>query len=310
MDTQEAKLVERSNTLQRRIDSWVKLQQLFVPVLASLRTRNTQNSDNSLETFDLMLPSQMGRSMHYGEKFQRIEWRLHDAQAHDSLHSLRSNLRVQSYVLKYKDRNLCGQGANTRAHNTLKGTDVRINAAANRYRNAHEALVVLGPLLKEVGWQATLCPLNRQHIRAMSDLLDDRTEGTKKLLWIWTVRGSTDAYINGEGSLDEEVTLLVEEMRRILAFFEWDTKRWDLRGEDFNSQDGDQEGFRAYAQRQAALRCALAERNRAAWKDVLAFVKRLDEDSEAIYDMDLLKTTQHSRAESEGEEDGDDTSSH
>ncbi|KIJ12364.1 hypothetical protein PAXINDRAFT_163929 [Paxillus involutus ATCC 200175] len=313
-DTQEAKLVEQSNTLQRRIDSWVKLQQLFVPVLASLRTRNTQNSNNSPETFNLMLPSRMGRSMHYGEKFQRIEWRLRDAQAHDSLHSLHSNLRAQSYVLKYKDRNLRGQGANTRARNTLKGIDARIDAAANRYRNAHEALVILGPLLKEVGWQATLCPLNRQHIRAMSDLLDDETEGTKKLSWIWTVRGSTDAYVNGEGSLDdmriewckararamrwaEEVMLLVEEMRRILAFFEWDAKHWDLRGKDFNSQDGDQEGFRAYARRQAALRRALAERNRAAWKD-------------AIYDMDLLETTQHSGAESEGEEDGDDTSSH
>ncbi|KIK74265.1 hypothetical protein PAXRUDRAFT_29183 [Paxillus rubicundulus Ve08.2h10] len=185
-----------------KADSWVKLQQLFVPILASLCTRNTQNSDNSPETFNLMLPSQMGRSMHYGEKFQRIEWRLRDAQAHDSLHSLRSNLRVQSYVLKYKDCNLHCQGANTRACNTLKGIDARIDAAANRYRNAHEALVVLSPLLKEVGWQATLRPLDRQHIRAMSDLLDDETEGTKKLSWIWTVRGSTDVYINGEGSLD------------------------------------------------------------------------------------------------------------
>ncbi|KAF8837724.1 hypothetical protein BDN67DRAFT_865832, partial [Paxillus ammoniavirescens] len=68
---------------------------------------------------------------------------LRNAQAHDSLHSLRSNLRAQSYVLKYKDRNLRGQGANTRARNTLKGIGARIDAAANRYRNAHEALVVL-----------------------------------------------------------------------------------------------------------------------------------------------------------------------
>ncbi|KAJ8594986.1 hypothetical protein M405DRAFT_689721, partial [Rhizopogon salebrosus TDB-379] len=65
------------------------------------------------------------------------------AQAHDALRLLRSNLRAQTAVLKYKDRLIHGQGANTRARNTLKGIESRIEAAANRYRCAHKALVVL-----------------------------------------------------------------------------------------------------------------------------------------------------------------------
>ncbi|KAG2050456.1 hypothetical protein BDR06DRAFT_983999 [Suillus hirtellus] len=82
---------------------------------------------------------------------------------HDTLCSLCSNLHMQTAVLKYKDRNLCSQGANTRVHNTLKGIDARIIAASSRYQNTHIALVVLTPLIKETGWQSSLYCKARAH---------------------------------------------------------------------------------------------------------------------------------------------------
>lgn len=190
-DNQEANVTQRCNTLQRRIDTWVKLQHLFLPALAAERAREARDADspNSPEMYRLMLPSQLGSSLPCDKNLQRIEWRLRIAQAHDALHSLRSNLRAQTCVLKYKDRNLRGQGANTRARNTLKAIESRIDAAANRYNDAHKALVKLAPFLKETGWNSSLRPLARQDIRGLTDLLWGETEGTRKLSWIWTMGG-------------------------------------------------------------------------------------------------------------------------
>jgi hypothetical protein len=74
----------------------------------------------------------------------------------------------------------------------LKAIEARISAAASRYEDAHKSLVVLAPILKETGWRTTLRPLNRQDLRAMSDLLDGESEGTQRLSWIWTTRGAAD----------------------------------------------------------------------------------------------------------------------
>lgn len=105
------------------------------------------------------------------------------------LHSLRANLCAQTCVLKYKDQNLWGQGANTRARNTVKAIESWLNAAVNRYNDARQALVKLAPFLKETGWNSILCPLAWQDIRGLTDLLWGETEGTRKLSWIWTMGG-------------------------------------------------------------------------------------------------------------------------
>ncbi|KAG1827661.1 hypothetical protein EV424DRAFT_1537239 [Suillus variegatus] len=147
IDTQEGKLVQCSNSLQHQIEAWTKVQELYMPMLAAIRQDNT-NSVVTPESFQLLLPS------------QTIEWKLRYAQAHNALHALRSNLCAQTAVLKYKDRNLHGQGTNTRACNTLKGIDARIKATLSQYQDACKALVILAPLVNETGWQFSLWPLN------------------------------------------------------------------------------------------------------------------------------------------------------
>ncbi|KAG1840937.1 hypothetical protein DFJ58DRAFT_638296, partial [Suillus subalutaceus] len=66
-DNQEGKLLERSNALQRRIDSWAKMQELYMPNMAAMRisdnaTAASTSSIPSAESFKLWLPSQIGRS--------------------------------------------------------------------------------------------------------------------------------------------------------------------------------------------------------------------------------------------------------
>ncbi|KAG2138229.1 hypothetical protein BD769DRAFT_1626642 [Suillus cothurnatus] len=273
----QGKLVERSNSLQRRIEAWVKIQALYMPNISALRLSDQATSTNmtsvpSSEMFKLWLPSQIGRSAPCDERLQRTEWRLRYAQGHDTLRSLRSSLRAQTAVLKYKDRNLRGQGANTRARNTLKTIDARIEAAASRYEGAHKALVILGGLLAETGWQSSLRPLNRQDIRSMSDLLWGESEGRHKLSWIWNMRGAGGSEKDDTGGLEdmriewckararamrwgEEVKLLQEEMRCILAFLMWEAARWDERQDSVIPTSLEhQDGCVAYAKRQAFLR--------------------------------------------------------
>ena len=207
MNHQEAHLVLQSNTLQRCIDSWVKLQHLFLPVLAAKQEKESGNGDViPMESYKLMLPSEIGRSISCDEHLRMVEWRLCYSQALDALHSLWSNLQAQSCILKFKDRNLRGQGANTRARNTLKAVEARIEATANRYEvwthassrealtfvgrydDTHMVLCKLAPLLKENGtWNSVLQPLNHQDIHAMSDLLrrEPRAQGSFPGYGVW-----------------------------------------------------------------------------------------------------------------------------
>ena len=88
----------------------------------------------------------------------------------------------------------------------------------------------------------------------------------------------------------EEVELLLEEMRRVLAFLEWDVNRWKQRAarapqrvsntEHSSSSPENkgplEEGLRAYALRQAAVRQRLFDTFAQQWHDVPAFIALAD----------------------------------
>ncbi|KAN0078443.1 hypothetical protein V8E55_010500 [Tylopilus felleus] len=223
--------------------------------------------------FELMLPSKVVETLPCDHVTPRIEWRLRLAQAHDALNSLRSSLCARSFVWKFKDKNLRGQGANTRAQNTLKGIKAHINRAANKYNEARHTLSTLSSPLNETSWASVLCPLQVQDIRGMSDLLWGETEGTQKLSWIWSMHGLADDTTDETGAIEgnladfgadihiewckararahhwaKEVDLLLEEMRRTAVFFDWEVACWQRRAVEFTSNDPCLlEGFPAYA---------------------------------------------------------------
>ncbi|KAG1767651.1 hypothetical protein EDD22DRAFT_978118 [Suillus occidentalis] len=256
-DNQEGKLLQRSNTLQQRIDAWAKMQELYMLFLAALQVSESAASNNvaaAPEAIKLWLPSQLNRTLSNGK--------LHYAQAHDALCSLCSNLRAQMAILKYKDRNLHGQGANTRARNTLKAVEMRIDSAASTYKRAHTSLVILAPQVNETGWHTSLQPLDRANIHLMTDVLWGKTEGTRKLSWIWHMQGAGPNEMDDENTFEdmqvewckaraqamrwaEEVDLLQEEMWRVVQFLEWDAQCW--------TNADKHEGRMAYAKRQGVL---------------------------------------------------------
>lgn len=68
---------------------------------------------------------------------------------------------------------------------------------------------------------------------------------------------------------EEEVQLLHEEMRRIIAFLEWHADWWDAEGSrrHFSSPQA-AEGAFAYAHRQARLRCNMASHFKSVWSGI------------------------------------------
>jgi hypothetical protein len=90
---------------------------------------------------------------------------------------------------------------------------------------------------------------------------------------------------------EEEVELLLEEMRRVLAFLKWDRERWQQRSlcivnntihpstpsASLVQKAALEEGLRAYALRQAAVRQRLLEMFTKQWHDVPAFIAITDQ---------------------------------
>jgi hypothetical protein len=98
----------------------------------------------------------------------------------------------------------------------------------------------------------------------------------------------------------EEVELLLEEMRRVVAFLEWDRDRWKKRAlhapqwrandttppqtlsspstsATLGTQPAFEEGLKAYALRQASVRERLLSMFLQQWHDVPAFIKLTDQ---------------------------------
>ncbi|KAH7918389.1 hypothetical protein BV22DRAFT_1024674 [Leucogyrophana mollusca] len=288
VEEQQATIQNRRNALTRKIDAWAKIQALYIPGVVALRvgsngTSGTEEEIEKAENQKLWLPSQLPRGVVCDQELRSIEWRLRYAQAGDALNELRQSLRLSSYLNRFKDRFLRGQGANTRARNTLKTVDAKSTACKARYRAAHAALHSLSPILNMVGWQNTFRALTDDDVKPMVDLLEAGTEGRRQLTWIWTMRGAADN--SDEGLQDalriewckararaarwsEEVELLFEEKRRILQFFNWQAEQWVDRAQKVFPGDAImKEGLIAYALRQAALRRSLAAHFTHLWRD-------------------------------------------
>ncbi|KAF8429324.1 hypothetical protein L210DRAFT_3418879 [Boletus edulis BED1] len=317
-DTQKAYLQQRANALKRRMDAWAKIQLLFIPGVASLRDMAEESSriaSSDLlqrpETFPLLLPSAIARRVACDQALEQMEWKFREGQAHDTLNELRQALRSQSYMLKFKDRFIRGQGANTRAQNCLKNVDAKVRATAAKYRAAHHALTVLSDLLGKVGWKHILRPLADEDIRSMTQGVDDsRSEGRRRLSWIWLVCGYSDSHVENEDDAGvqeairiewcrtrtraycwtEEVDLLFEEQERILRFLCWHATWWRDKENAWTVNDPAlQEGLRAYAERQATIRQDLKRTFEHMWRNMRQFLNIADEGLQGVDSVDILQ---------------------
>lgn len=257
----------------------------------------------------LLLPSSLPPRTVVETKFQDFEWRLRRAQATDALHSLRQSLRLQAHIVNFKYRFDRGQHENLRSNDIIKRVRVKVDDSVERYRVARKALSHLGPILKQTGWASALPILRDEDVRQMAHGLEGDTEGHRTLSWIWTsqgIGGDRDVAEDGvqEGmciylhliwlssNIDyaelriewckararamrwsEEVLLLVEEMRRVVAYHTWHAEWWEQQSvgrQDLTPTEA--EGAVAYAFRQAHIRVAIRDHCLKVWDSVERYV--------------------------------------
>ncbi|KAH7906050.1 hypothetical protein BJ138DRAFT_1138106 [Hygrophoropsis aurantiaca] len=290
-DIQKTKVQQSLNILQRKIDLWITVQILYMPVVAVHRAKAASISTAKVEPqkYKLWLPSELNQTDTCDVRLRENEWLLRHAQAHDALNQIRQHLRVRYHLYAFKRRNVKGQGPNTRAQGVLTGVESKIAACVKKYHNARSAVQALSKVLGKVGWEIALKELTKDDLKAMTDLVDGETEGRKRLTWIWRTPGVADC--EDEGLQDavrmewcrararamrwsEEVELLQEEMRRVLQYFESHFTWWEKQGNRRFKVDSElAEGLEAYAANQAILRRSLAALFRELWLPLSALIR-------------------------------------
>jgi hypothetical protein len=188
-----------------------------VPGLHVAHNRDNHNPSSNQQAQDvskvkLYLPSVISPSSNvFCDPWLRdVEWDLRQAQAQDALHELWDNLRLRSHVYIDNDRFQRGQRRNTRSRGLADRLEVKINAAAVKYRTAREAISALASRLDRVGWEASFPVLNDSDITALTDTSLSEyykkrrtsqggssrksrpSEGHRDISWIWKRLGSVD----------------------------------------------------------------------------------------------------------------------
>ncbi|KAG1897430.1 uncharacterized protein F5891DRAFT_1129906 [Suillus fuscotomentosus] len=270
-DKQRVTITNRTNMLQRRIDSWTRIQELYMPIVSALRLSADSNASTTEAVLKpqhcpLYFPSAIDAPLHCDQRLLEQEWELWHAQAHDALNEICSHLRLRSHMYKFKDKNLCGQAASTRAQNLIARVEAKKDAGVDKYSGC----------LDKVGWGETLQPLRNKDVRQMGDFMGRHTQGTGTISWIWLAT-DVDTSVHIEwckacacaARWSEEVQLLVEEMRRILVFLQWQACWWsDHANLCILEKPSDQEGLQAYAYHQSALHSVMRSSFQALWSAV------------------------------------------
>ena len=82
------------------------------------------------------------------------------------------------------------QQQQTQSQTLLEGVGRWICATAEKYRRIREALVLLAVPLHECSWEKVFLPLDKSDIVGLTSMDEtDKSEGRKKLTWIWNIQG-------------------------------------------------------------------------------------------------------------------------
>ncbi|KAJ7078760.1 hypothetical protein C8R43DRAFT_1143354 [Mycena crocata] len=310
-DDQHRGMIERTSKLRRKIELWIVQQERFIPRCKWLRRWEHQVRVRAAQTqpwpgvkvqdIKLWLPSAMAKQPRgrkrsdVSSEVQHFEYRLRVGQANEALHDIRRHLLMRTH------QHQRGVRSNMRSKQKIDTLADRIRRAAAQYRAACLALVSLGRVLDEHGWEGTLKelkdedirtrprstfadPERQRGVRGSAAAIKRRKLGRKRrvvrpLSWIWISQskahkaGEPQAMNEGARTRQmcwrEEVDLLEEEMRRIQEFMTWWAGWWTgLIGKRIVEDDTQREGETAYALRQAALRIAIRDSFAHKWLDL------------------------------------------
>ncbi|KAJ7578105.1 hypothetical protein C8J56DRAFT_797719 [Mycena floridula] len=293
-DLQQRKLIEKSTTVRRRIMSWFQVQAMYIPGIALLHAKDAASatSEEGLPDFRarLWLPSEIGDLLAIDSKLHEYEWLLREAQANDALESVRTQLLNHAFLVKKKVDYASGVCENNRSDTTIQNTTGKMRVYANRYRVARKALWNLRGFVEDqpASFFEHFKELKDEDCKPMPvDVLQVREgRSVREITWIWTALGTNVSSADKSVRLDamriqwlkyraramrweEEVDLILEEMRRVNVFLLWKASSWREKADNFiSSSQRLQDGGKAYALRQAAMYTPMQTRNLYLWRFV------------------------------------------
>jgi hypothetical protein len=111
--TQERTRIERETKLRRKIDTWMGVQQLFIPEVVVLRDRETAERRRVAATqalpglkaqdMKLWFPSTIGNSVQCDRVLREYEFKLRKGQAVLALNEMRGNLLLRMHEFQYRE---------------------------------------------------------------------------------------------------------------------------------------------------------------------------------------------------------------
>jgi len=205
------------------------------------------------------------------------EYRIRFVQATEALNDVRFAQQIyRGLIVKNKAHISSSQKTKTRSDGLFGRFKAKVTKAATTYRAAHAAIKRLAPDEEFGAWKNALRRLRNRDIRGPGS---EGSESRHVPSWIWFTspgQQSVDADLEVPATPEqlhssvrvewcrlqerlarfkEEVQLTVEEMRRVLVFFEWKARKWETSAASRNHQDLIDErtkaGINAYAHRQA-----------------------------------------------------------
>ncbi|KDR76587.1 hypothetical protein GALMADRAFT_67342 [Galerina marginata CBS 339.88] len=299
---QLADLEKKKSALIRRIQIWRPVQLAYTPQVAPLLPLlqgidDMANQYANPESATLFFPSSLPPDIRQLPELKEIrdaERSLREPQAHDALADVRRLRRIIQGLWQFKKLNVSGTGnkPNTRMLGSYSQIEHKLQRAANRYRVAYTALMALDPDGK---WRECLKELKPTDLRGPGrdpeNLEDSKTSnGRFTPSWIWLVprppqeKGDDQTEEEFNDTMraewaqtrarmcrwDEELLILQEEMRRVLAFFEWKASWWLEQGNRRrNLESSVESGLIAYAHKQANICLRMAARCAIDWLPIL-----------------------------------------
>ena len=272
---------ERRRAVSRSINNLRIPQRLYMPgVVADLDVIDTTLLAERPEDVKLYLPSSLSLRLRDAQcvaGLPLLEYRLRCAQAAHFLDAIRLFRRLIRAVTKKTRAHIYGtQRTTTRTGGLYDRATAKQARAVSGYRASRNAISTLAPNEEFGCWKAIFLELKDSDIRGPGCEAEEPSASRFVQSWIWTtsphVQTSTEdsdlqATVRVEWCkaqararrYEEEVELVVEEMRRTLAFFEWKASEWErhattpppLGGQAIDETTA--AGITAYAYKQAII---------------------------------------------------------
>lgn len=196
-------LKKRRTRLQKNLRLFRKLQSVYITGAALQISKESVAREVELDVEDekIWMPSDFPPRLRTRACYAGLaakEEELREAECLDGLEMIRNAQRTLRAFYAYRDQNIRGQAALTRAGSTVERQIERSKFAEEKYRRARKALLRLrGPGI----WESRLRPLENADVVSMAgsdfdvDQLLPLGEGHRVISWIWLTEASL-----GDGS--------------------------------------------------------------------------------------------------------------